>query len=306
MRKETLLKIFAAVAFVGVVLFYLFAGFSRPPEESSEGSATVSSSQETSSAQPEAAGEQTASFDDTYTGTLVLVNKDTLLPQVSEDGLVMLCDEKADTYRLRDNTLQLQSSCIEDLNRFLTDAKEQGGISSLVVLSAFRTFDYQQNLYEAELREKGEEGKNWVAPPGGSEHHTGLCFDLAVASKGELTKISDHSSFSWIPQHCAEYGFILRYDKDKTEITGFNYEPWHFRYVGLPHSVYMAENGLCLEEYIGQLQNTSPQSPLVISAAGASYTVYRIPVAQGETVSVPEGAVVSGDNCSGIIVTMRQ
>ena len=86
-----------------------------------------------------------------------------------------------------------------------------------------------------------------VAEPVCSEHHLGLAFD--VNKQGASTFASTKQS-AWLNEHCWEYGFIIRYQKEKEEITGFIAEPWHIRYVGVEHAMYMKEHGLCLEEYI--------------------------------------------------------
>jgi LAS superfamily LD-carboxypeptidase LdcB len=90
-----------------------------------------------------------------------------------------------------------------------------------------------------------------VAPPGTSEHQTGLCCDIADQFYSvKDSSLEDTALFKWMNEHCAEYGFILRYPKDKEDVTGIIYEPWHFRYVGVEAAQYMKENNLCLEEFV--------------------------------------------------------
>ena len=90
--------------------------------------------------------------------------------------------------------------------------------------------------------------RNTVADPGASEHHTGLAFDITVA--GTIFKGTEQQI--WLHKHCWDYGFIIRYQEDKEDITGFLAECWHIRYVGLPHSTEMRDRNLCLEEYLGE------------------------------------------------------
>ena len=95
--------------------------------------------------------------------------------------------------------------------------------------------------------------------PGHSEHHSGLAFDIItpeyhndVYSLDE--RFADTDAYRWLTEHCTEYGFVLRYPKDKTALTQINFEPWHYRYVGKEHAAYMKKHGLVLEEYIALLK----------------------------------------------------
>lgn len=151
------------------------------------------------------------------------------------------------------------------VRELIAAAKEDG--CSLSVISGYRTMDRSRMLYAnkiAEYRAMGYdeaaakvEAAKWVAPPGTSEHHSGLAMDIVSADY--YTKYSDlveafenEPEAVWLKENCARFGFILRFPKDKTEITGINYEPWHFRYVGEEHAKAIMEQGLCLEEYLGE------------------------------------------------------
>ena len=101
------------------------------------------------------------------------------------------------------------------------------------------------------LLEAETEARKVVAYPGTSEHQLGLCADI-MDNKDTTMKAEEVENLpllKWLKEHCAEYGFILRYPKDKQALTGW-YEPWHFRYVGEEAAKYMTENDLCLEEFI--------------------------------------------------------
>jgi D-alanyl-D-alanine carboxypeptidase len=140
-----------------------------------------------------------------------------------------------------------------------------------VVCSAYRTHATQVRLHNnkiARLRSAGysyeravKEAGRWVAAPGTSEHETGMALDI-VSYKYQLLneKQEDTAEQKWFMEHCWEYGFVLRYPKDKTEVTGIGYEPWHYRYVGRETAVKMKESGLCLEEYIASLQTVPAES----------------------------------------------
>ena len=157
----------------------------------------------------------------------------------------------------------LDKKAAESARNLLAAAKEAG--FDMALCSAYRTVEKSAELYARKVNEfisygyseadAKIEAAKWVAPPGTSEHHTGLAMDLVSsdywASYSDLEHdYENFESFKWMYEHCAEFGFILRYPKDKQEITGITYEPWHYRYVGTEAAQYIMENGLCLEEYL--------------------------------------------------------
>lgn len=94
-----------------------------------------------------------------------------------------------------------------------------------------------------------------VAPSGYSEHETGLCVDITAKRNQQLNKQQeDMPENRWLQKHCAEYGFILRYPKGKEKITGYDYEPWHFRYVGKKAAKEIMQKNITLEEYLQEKQ----------------------------------------------------
>jgi D-alanyl-D-alanine carboxypeptidase len=156
------------------------------------------------------------------------------------------------------NGLQFDERAIDQLNAMLSAASAEG--LSPVVCSAYRSAAKQRTLYNNKVaslaaaglsREQAEkEARRYVAYPGTSEHNLGLAADIVSMDYQLLDeKQADTPEVKWLMEHCAEYGFILRYPKDKTDITGVTYEPWHFRYVGAAAAEIM-ESGLCLEEYL--------------------------------------------------------
>lgn len=129
------------------------------------------------------------------------------------------------------------------------------------ICSAYRTQAKQTYLYNnkiARLRNAGygrqaaiEEAGRWVARPGTSEHQLGLAVDIVSTSYQALTKKQEQTKEQkWLMEHCWEYGFILRYPNEKSEITGIGYEPWHYRYVGVDIAQDIRASGLCFEEYL--------------------------------------------------------
>ncbi len=121
----------------------------------------------------------------------------------------------------------------------------------LLVDSGYRSSAYQAKVLDKLIKEKGEEALLYVALPGSSEHQTGLAIDFAYFKNGEYVddlKEEDKEAI-WLKNKAWKYGFILRYPKNKEHITGFNFEPWHYRFVGLSLAKKLYEEGLTLEEY---------------------------------------------------------
>ena len=118
----------------------------------------------------------------------------------------------------------------------------------LYIASGFRSYEYQQGLYQRYVERDGAEmADTYSARPGHSEHQTGLAFDLNEISDA----FAGTPEAEWLEDHAHEYGFIIRYPADKEDITGYNYEPWHVRYLGKETAEKVYESGLCLEEYLG-------------------------------------------------------
>lgn len=121
------------------------------------------------------------------------------------------------------------------------------------ICSAYRTYSTQKWLYNNYLNTMGKELRDIrSAYPGRSEHHTGYAIDLTCKSMGWTLSqdFAKSSEGKWVKKHCAEYGFIIRYPKNKTDITGYDYEPWHLRYVGVDVAKEITEQGITLEEYL--------------------------------------------------------
>ncbi|MBQ8996180.1 MAG: M15 family metallopeptidase [Oscillospiraceae bacterium] len=145
----------------------------------------------------------------------------------------------------------------EEASRALSDmiqAASNEGVN-IVFVSGYRSYDLQTGLYANKVAQIGEPAAAyWVAPPGTSEHQTGLAFDVNETGNDEAllnTGFEDTEAFRWLEKHCSEFGFILRYPKGARDITGFNYEPWHYRYVGKEAAQQIMESGVTLEEYLG-------------------------------------------------------
>ena len=161
---------------------------------------------------------------------------------------------------------KLDEKAAEHAIDLLAAAKKAG--YDMQLCSAYRTVKKSEELYQRQIKkflsagysqaDAEKEAAKWVAPPGTSEHHTGLAMDLVSSDYWGQYSDLEHDydkfdSFKWMYANCAEYGFVLRYPEDKQDITGITYEPWHYRYVGVDAAKYIMENGLCLEEYLEEI-----------------------------------------------------
>lgn len=162
----------------------------------------------------------------------------------------------------------LDKTVAQQLQLMLDDAKN-AGLDTINIYSAYRNYTKQETNYnnkvsyflgegysEDRARELAAEVVN---PPGKSEHQTGLATDICTAdivnTYGNLNEAFENTDeFTWLYEHCAEYGFILRYPKDKVEVTGITFEPWHYRYVGVERAKEIMDQKICLEEYIQGLK----------------------------------------------------
>lgn len=179
---------------------------------------------------------------------LVLVNSENKLPSDFEIELSSI-----------DKTREIDSRIISDLTKMIKYMRNIK-YSNIWVQSAYRSIEYQDKLFNEkvttyiEMGKSKEEAENLtmqtINKAGTSEHNLGLAVDFNyVDYEFENTK-----EFKWLKDNAEDYGFILRYEKEKEDITNVNYEPWHWRYVGVEHAKKMNELGMCLEEYIEYLQ----------------------------------------------------
>ena len=121
---------------------------------------------------------------------------------------------------------------------------------SMPLISGYRSYAYQASLYNSYVAQDGQElADTYSARPGHSEHQSGLAFDIGALDNG----YGNTPGGRWLHAHCADYGFILRYPAGKESITGYQYEPWHVRYVGKEIASRIMSQGITLEEYLGDV-----------------------------------------------------
>ena len=188
---------------------------------------------------------------DTTAWNLQLINWENPLPEDYEAGeLTELSNGHA-----------VDSRIYPALQEMMDDARAAG--YNPLICSSFRTWDKQSQLYERKVQFYIDQGSDrataeeqaavWVARPGTSEHQAGLAVDIVSVEYQILDEGQEDTPLQqWLMAHCWEYGFILRYPTDKSDLTGVGYEPWHYRYVGEEAAKAITEQGICLEEYLAQ------------------------------------------------------
>lgn len=237
------------------------------------------------------------SEEDIFTGSLILVNQ--------KHGLRDGAAPDLSPVHFSSPSVLMERRAAEALSLLM---EEIGGWESIAPVSGWRSRREQQEIWDDTLRESGLAfTQKYVAIPGHSEHQTGLAIDLG--------RRQEHIDFicpafpstgicGTFQERAADYGFVLRYPAGKEAVTGIGHEPWHFRYVGIPHAQIMARQGMVLEEYIEFLKRFSAGKELRAAGVGACI---RYIEATGGTVrlELPEGCpyCVSGNNVDGFIIT---
>lgn len=229
--------------------------------------------------------------DEVYKGELLLIDLRNAVPKSERPETVLLSKhpELVQGFGLLDDSIELPKAMLDRFTPMVEAAREDG-VRHLVINSAYRDVATQASLYE-------RLGSVYANPPGHSEHNLGLSLDLG-SSQGPM---KDSPEGVWLRKNAWKFGFILRYPEDKTDITGVIYEPWHFRYVGLPHSAIMQEHGFVLEQYLDYLKDRQQVSTVV---NGTEYEVSYYPM-DGDELQIPvkEPYQISGNNMDGVIVT---
>jgi zinc D-Ala-D-Ala carboxypeptidase len=228
-----------------------------------------------------------------YQGNLLLVNNEYPVHEVSiKSDVINLLEhrELTEGYGLLESEIYLSEEVAYEFSEMINAAGKEG-VRHFSINSGFRRFDEQNVLYQ-------QMGSSLALPAGHSEHNLGLSLDVGSTQM----KMSDAPEGKWIEQNAWKYGFILRYPKDKTHITGIQYEPWHIRYVGLPHSAIIEEKNFALEEYMDYLRK---EKNLTVIVNGEEYTVTYYPIEPSSTIKVPKNSKyeISGNNVDGVIVT---
>ncbi len=247
--------------------------------------------------------ELTVNRKDVYCGYLLLVNKDYPLKMfdIKEENLSRI---QSDIY--------LENRAASMLRQLLNELKAEKKITAV---SGYRSIKEQEEIYRDSLKENGQEfTEKYVALPGASEHQTGLAIDLGKKQENIdfiCPEFPEEGICQEFRQRAADFGFIQRYEKQKENITGIGHEPWHFRYVGYPHSMIIRENSLSLEEYEEKLESHGyEENPLIYQKNGQRVEISYLKVTDGdvEKIKLEEDTIcqISGNNKEGIIITKWQ
>lgn len=180
---------------------------------------------------------------------ILLVNKENCLPE----------DYKVTLLTLPDGVNRAAKEAYQPLCDMLEAGRKEG--LDFEICSSYRDVERQRELFDEDVNallqigysysEAYEEVAKETMPPGYSEHSTGLAFDIVALDYQMLDDGQEQTEENkWLQEHCAEYGFILRYPKGKEDITSISYESWHFRYVGKEVAEYIMKEGITLEEYL--------------------------------------------------------
>ena len=182
---------------------------------------------------------------------LLLVNGSNPLPDTYDSEVRASLVEIDKQYRNNDNVTQIHKDVYPYITAMVAAAQADG--VGLKVWSPFRSYAIQKDLFQKQVNRVGgdeEKAATVVARPGTSEHNTGLCADFNMASDA----FENTQMYSWMTENAEDYGFVMRYRKDKQPITGVIHESWHWRFVGIKHAKKMNELDMCLEEYVEYLE----------------------------------------------------
>lgn len=212
-----------------------------------------SSSQQTTSSEPDEVTIGNYTLDANFS-SLLLVNGQNPLPDTYDSEVRASLVEIDPQYRNNNYVTQIHKDVYPYITAMVATAQSEG--VDLRVWSPFRSYAIQNDLFQKQVnRVGGDEAKaaTVVARPGTSEHNTGLCADFNMASDA----FENTPMYTWMTENAENFGFVMRYRKDKQPITGVIHESWHWRFVGIKHAKEMNRLDMCLEEYVEYLENKS-------------------------------------------------
>lgn len=183
----------------------------------------------------------------------ILVNQNNKLEADYEPSTLVEADIPFEDYI---ECKKLDKRANEAVKRMFDDALKEN--INMISVSGYRSYYVQQNLYNSRIKLKGlEKTRQYTAEPGASEHQTGLAIDITSKEYPYLDEeFENTNTFKWLINNCYKYGFILRYQRGKENITQYNYEPWHFRYIGNSDiAKEIMEREICFEEYIEEVKS---------------------------------------------------
>lgn len=241
--------------------------------------------------------------EDIYIGNLILVNETHPLQHEQKESNLVCCLTEYPKILLKKKAATMLTEIFHIL----------GCTHEIVPVSGYRALQEQKTIYDTSIKENGREftGK-FVAIPGCSEHQTGLAIDLAER-KAEIDFLRPDFPYTGIcgrfRKIASKHGFVERYPSDGEHITKIAPEPWHFRYVGYPHSELMNQKNLTLEEYTVFLKNFPYEGPHIrILSNDEEFEIFyvQIPIKKSITIPIEDNTSyqISGNNEDGCIVTL--
>ncbi len=240
-------------------------------------------------------------------GDLVLVNKDCEYTVADpKSDLVNVYDEFSTKYFMyTDTDLYLKKEVAQKLCEMCEEFTKETTLTGILLRSAYISREEQQEYYDA----LSDANKSYAQMGGFSEHHTGLGFDLMAYGSGFTM---GENQYAWFNENSWKFGFVLRYPRDKEGVTFVKDDTDHFRYVGIPHALYMYRYSLVLEEYIGYLKGITYEAPLSLGDGGATkYQAYACKASNGSQTEIMVPAEnsgwtysISGTNDGYFIVTL--
>ncbi len=201
------------------------------------------------------------------------------------------------TYSLPEdyNPGELLTECSEAFEKMKSEAAKEDLV--LWNASGFRSYELQESLYTRYSDRDGKEAADrYSARPGHSEHQTGLAIDLNTITSA----FADTAEGKWVSENCHKYGFILRYPQDKESVTGYMYEAWHIRYVGVDTATKIYESGLCFEEYFGITSQYADTAETLTEAEDISETEAADSVSSQDIETT--SAVISEETTIAVII----
>ena len=240
---------------------------------------------------------------DINTGNLLLVNSDHEYKFAEGDieETVLYGNIDDSVFHTRDMVTSLDKETLDQLKALMQAFYSENKNSDIYVIGGYRSFGDQEDAYYS---------GNSQFKPGCSDYHTGRSLDLAIVpSDGSSSGYySPTGVYSYIDEHAAEYGFVIRFPEGKENYTHERARDYTYRYVGVPHAMYMKQNSLCLEEYIDKIKEHTKDSPLEVTVDKKLYQMYYVPANSAEDTEVPVPSnktyTVSGNNIDGFIVTV--
>lgn len=221
-KKLSAVPLVVFLLFLCVTLFWAYYQYRNRPVYVTPPLSSGQVSQ-TSQIDPSLFEELTLSQEDLHKGDLILVNPRHAYVFPEKEGyLTPIYGNKNLSYKVKDSELSLNTPTLQALNEMMTAFEEETGLHDIIILSAYRSIAQQESIYQQKIEEKGEENAGlWAALPGYSEHHTGYAVDLGIyTDQGRSVGFSGQGKYSFITANAFRYGFILRYEGDKTSLTG--------------------------------------------------------------------------------------